>query len=81
MSATGASFDITNSGKSGMIKKPQTFRVCAVCGMRHGVTYGFRNTLKRLGIDGDKAVPACVTKALNKADRLRKVRALPREED
>jgi hypothetical protein len=39
------------------------FRTCAVCGKRHGPTYGFKTTLARLGIKGDKAVPECVTKA------------------
>jgi hypothetical protein len=37
------------------------YRICAVCGMRHGPTYGFKTTLRRLGImAGDKAVPQCV---------------------
>jgi hypothetical protein len=41
----------------------KVYRVCAVCGKRHGPTYGFRHTLRRLGIaEGDKAVPACVVK-------------------
>lgn len=44
------------------------FRVCAVCGKRHGVTYGYRNTLARLGFKGDKAVPACVQIAMKKAE-------------
>jgi hypothetical protein len=38
----------------------QVYRVCAVCGKRHGPTYGFRATLARNNIKGDKAVPACV---------------------
>jgi hypothetical protein len=45
-------------------RKTKAFRVCAVCGKRHGVTYGFRNTLARLGIKGDKAVKECVQKAM-----------------
>ena len=54
-------------------KKPQVFRVCAVCGKRHGVTYGYRSTLRRLGIEGDKATNACVRKAA--AERDPKIRA------
>lgn len=46
-----------------MSRKQQVYRVCAVCGKRHGVTYGFKNTLARLGIKGDKAVKECVIKA------------------
>lgn len=51
-----------------MQRKPQVFRVCAVCGKRHGVTYGFRSTLTRLGIPGDKAVKECVQKAARERD-------------
>jgi hypothetical protein len=47
----------------------ERFRVCAVCGKRHGATYGFHTTLTRLGIPGDKAVPACVIKAVARAER------------
>jgi hypothetical protein len=50
------------------------FRVCAVCGRRHGVTYAFRNTLLRIGIATpydrlDKAVPSCVISAVKKYER------------
>ena len=45
----------------------KVYRVCAVCGKRHGPTYGFRHTLRRLGIaEGDKAVPSCVVKLQKK---------------
>jgi hypothetical protein len=38
------------------------FRVCAVCGKRHGPTYGFKTTLRRIGImEGDKAVSRPMT--------------------
>lgn len=50
------------------LKKPQVYRVCAVCGKRHGVTYGFRSTLTRLGIKGDKAVKECVQRAARERD-------------
>lgn len=43
----------------------ETGRVCAVCGNRKAPsgrkdTYGFRTTLQRNGIPGDKAHPECV---------------------
>jgi hypothetical protein len=41
-------------------KTPEVFRVCAVCGKRHGPIYGFRNTLAYHGIKGDKATVECV---------------------
>jgi hypothetical protein len=40
----------------------QRFRVCAVCGKRHGPTYGFRRTLAFHGIEGDKATIECIRK-------------------
>jgi hypothetical protein len=51
-----------------MNSKPASrrYRVCAVCGERHGVTYGFGTTLRRLGIKGDKAVPECVRAEIRK---------------
>jgi hypothetical protein len=48
-----------------MTTKRHVYRVCAVCGKRHGATYGFKLTLQRLGLENwrdDKAVPACVEK-------------------
>jgi hypothetical protein len=45
-----------------MAYKLQVFRVCAVCGKRHGVTYGFKTILARNGIKGDKATKECVAK-------------------
>ena len=49
----------------------ERYRVCAVCKKRHGVTFGFRHTLHSLGIEGDKAVPACVIRAQKKAEQNR----------
>lgn len=46
-------------------------RVCAVCGKRHGVTYGFKHTLRRIGIIGDKAVPKCVERAMRNQEAIR----------
>lgn len=47
--------------------RPQVFRVCAVCGKRHGPTMGFRGALARAGFKDrgwgdDKAVEGCVKK-------------------
>jgi hypothetical protein len=57
--------------------KRERFRVCAVCGKRHGPTFGFKTTLRRVGImTGDKAVPACVIKAQHEFER-RNGRAAP----
>lgn len=45
-----------------MIKRPQVYRICAVCGKKHGVTYGFKTILSRNGIKGDKATKECIRK-------------------
>jgi hypothetical protein len=47
-------------------RKSQVYRVCAVCGKRHAATYGFRSTLIRYGIKGDKAAIECVRKLQQK---------------
>jgi hypothetical protein len=50
------------------------FGICAVCGKRHGETYDFTTTLRRLGVmKGDAAVPECVV-ALQKKVSKRRVR-------
>lgn len=59
-----------------MAKRTERFRVCAVCGKRHAVTYGFGTILARLGIKGNKAAPACVTKAVKRAEELARRRGL-----
>ena len=43
-------------------RRQTVYRICAVCGRRHGVTYGFRNTLAHFGIAGDKATVQCIDK-------------------
>jgi hypothetical protein len=45
--------------------------VCAVCGSRHGPTYGFQSMLEGLGIKGTWAAPGCVAKLISfrKAER------------
>jgi len=50
--------------------KATPHRVCAVCGQRHGPTYGFKNTLRYHGITvGDKATVECIRKlALRKKE-------------
>lgn len=49
-------------------------RLCAVCGKRNGEhTYGFRETLRANGIEGDKAHVKCVQSLSNakmKRDRV-----------
>jgi hypothetical protein len=45
------------------------FQVCAVCGERHGVTFGFRSTLARNGIKGDKATIECIGKLPKSPER------------
>jgi hypothetical protein len=42
--------------------KQERHRVCAVCGKRHGPTYGFQSVLERLGIKGVWAAPPCVAR-------------------
>jgi hypothetical protein len=52
--------------------QPQVHRVCAVCGKRHGPTFGFRQTLAYHGIAGDKTTIECVRGlALKKKERRR----------
>lgn len=43
-------------------------RICAVCGKRGGVTYGFKTALRNMGHPNwaaDKAHPECVKKLAN----------------
>jgi hypothetical protein len=59
-------------------KNNERYRICAVCGKRHGATFGFHHILRGLGIEGDKAVPACVIKAMKKAEDKRVKQGLRR---
>jgi hypothetical protein len=43
----------------------ERYRVCAVCGNRHGPTYSFQAMLKRLGMSGVWAAPGCVAKLIS----------------
>ncbi len=46
-----------------LLQRPQVYRVCAVCGRRHGVTGDYAHQLKCMGVKdwrGAKAVPRCV---------------------
>jgi hypothetical protein len=45
--------------------KQERYRVCAVCGRRHGPTYGFQSMLDRLGMKGVWAAPGCVAKLIS----------------
>ena len=44
------------------MRKSDRFRVCAVCGKRHGPTYGFQSVLRHSGLTGDKATIECIRK-------------------
>ena len=48
-------------GDEGQMKQ-EHYRVCSVCGRRHGPTYGFQSKLNELGIKGIWAAPDCVAK-------------------
>ena len=41
------------------MKQQERYRVCAVCGRRHGPTYGFQAMLEGLGMKGVWAAPGC----------------------
>ena len=43
----------------------ERYRVCAVCGPRHGPTYSFQAMLERLGIKGTWAAPGCLAKLIS----------------
>src|ERR1700758_5403741 len=45
--------------------KKDRYRVCAVCGRRHGPTYGFQSMLEGLGIKGTWAAPDCLAKLIS----------------
>ena len=45
-----------------VMKQQERYRVCAVCGRRHGPTFGYQFMLVRLGIRGECAAPGCVAK-------------------
>jgi hypothetical protein len=45
--------------------KGERYRVCAVCGRRHGPTYGFQLMLEGLGMKGIWAAPGCLAKLIS----------------
>jgi hypothetical protein len=49
----------------------ERYRVCAVCGRRHGPTFGYQFMLESLGLKGLWAAPDCVAKlfSLREAQR------------
>jgi hypothetical protein len=53
--------------------KQERYRVCAVCGRRHGPTYGFQAMLERLGMRGEWAAPGCVAKLISFRDAERRL--------
>jgi hypothetical protein len=53
--------------------KQERYRVCAVCGRRHGPTYGFRAMLDGLGMKGEWAAPGCVAKLVSYREAQRRL--------
>jgi hypothetical protein len=53
--------------------KQERYRVCAVCGWRHGPTCGFQAMLERLGMRGEWAAPGCVAKLISFRDAERRL--------
>jgi hypothetical protein len=51
--------------------KQERYRVCAVCGWRHGPTYGFQAMLE--GMRGEWAAPGCVAKLISFRDAERRL--------
>jgi hypothetical protein len=58
-------------------KRPQVYGVCAVCGCQHGQIFGFKHTLRLLGVrGGTRAVPGCVEKLAREGAAERKAKAM-----
>jgi hypothetical protein len=53
--------------------KQERYRVCAVCGRRHGPTYGFQAMLDGLGLKGEWAAPGCVAKLVSYREAQRRL--------
>ena len=51
----------------------ERYRVCAVCGRRHGPTYGFEPVLAGLGLKGVWAAPGCVAKLVSYREAQRRL--------
>jgi hypothetical protein len=49
----------------------ERYRVCAVCGRRHGPTFSYTYMLQSLGLKGAWATPGCVARliSLREAER------------
>jgi hypothetical protein len=45
--------------------KQERYRVCAVCGSRHGPTYNFQPMLNGLAVKGAWATPGCLGKLIS----------------
>jgi hypothetical protein len=59
--------------------KQERYRVCAVCGWRHGPTYGFQAMLE--GMRGEWAAPGCVAKLISFRDAERRLRQTNTDHD
>jgi hypothetical protein len=59
----------------------ERYRVCAVCGRRHGPTYGFASVLMRLGLKGSWAAPGCVAKLISYREAERRLQQTTADSD
>jgi hypothetical protein len=61
--------------------KQERYRVCAVCGRRHGPTYGFQAMLVGLGLKGEWAAPGCVAKLVSYREAQRRLQLTSTDPD
>jgi hypothetical protein len=56
-------------------------RLCAVCGRRHGLTYGYQSMLAILGLKGVWATPDCITKLVSYREAERRLKQTTTDPD
>jgi hypothetical protein len=59
----------------------ERYRVCAVCGRRHGPTVSYRLMLESLGLKGDWAAPGCLAKLISFREAERRLRQTNTDHD
>jgi hypothetical protein len=59
----------------------ERYRVCVVCGRRHGPTYGFQTKLEHLGIKGNWAAPGCLAKLVSFREAERRLQQMNIDQD
>jgi hypothetical protein len=59
----------------------ERYRVCAVCGRRHGPTFGFEAVLAGLGLKGVWAAPGCVAKLVSYREAERRLQQTSTDPD